>query len=273
MVKPARPVSQAPIPPVPPILILFNKPYGVLSQFRHDDNNDFATLSDFFDDKSLRVAGRLDAISEGLLLLTNDGQVNKALTHPPKANAGNQQGKTYWVQVEGQATDLQLQQLSDGVILKDGKTLPALVERLADDTASKLWPAADNIAKRAVTTWLAITIFEGKNRQVRRMTAHVGLPCLRLIRMASSGFTLGDLAVGAQRRVVLSAADLARLNIFPSKVPPSRHALSGPRQPAHTQQARKTTTQNRHPKDRRTNTPTKQHTNRRDTTSPKRFAE
>lgn len=233
-----------------PTLILFNKPYGVLSQFRNDDNNNFATLSDYFSDKSLRVAGRLDAISEGLLLLTNDGQVNKALTHPPKANAGNKQGKTYWVQVEGQATAAQLQQLRDGVLLKDGKTLPALIEILPDDTAQQLWPAADNIAKRAITSWLAITIFEGKNRQVRRMTAHVGLPCLRLIRMASSGFSLGELAVGEQRCLTLSPADLKRLNVsYPRQTP--NHTSSGtsgkPNSPnSHNLSKRKSSTQHKH---------------------------
>lgn len=197
-----------------PTLIIFNKPYGVLSQFRSDDNNNFATLSDYFSDKSLRVAGRLDATSEGLLLLTSDGQVNKALTHPPKANGGKKQGKTYWIQVEGNASDEQLQQLEAGVPLKDGMTLPAQVARLTtSQITDHIWPAPDNIAKRKVTTWLSLTIFEGKNRQVRRMAAQVGLPCLRLIRMASSGFSLGQLAVGESKVVPLSPTDLKRLGI------------------------------------------------------------
>lgn len=201
-----------------PKLILFNKPYGVLSQFRDDDNNNFATLSNYLTDKSLRVAGRLDAISEGLLLLTDNGQVNQALTAPPKViqkkNLGEKQGKTYWVQLEGNASDAQIQQLQNGVLLKDGLTLPALVERLDIETVEHtLWQAPDNIAKRKITTWLAITIFEGKNRQVRRMTAHVGLPCLRLVRMASSGFKLGELKVGEWREVRLAKEDLERLGI------------------------------------------------------------
>ena len=203
-----------------PTLILFNKPYGVLSQFRSDDNNDFATLSDFFTDKSLRVAGRLDATSEGLLLLTSDGQVNKALTHPPKANGGKKQGKTYWVQVAGDASDEQLQQLATGVPLKDGMTLPAHVTRLTSSQINDhIWPAPDNIAKRKITTWLAMTIVEGKNRQVRRMTAHVGLPCLRLIRMASSGFELGNLPVGASKQILLSAQELKRLGVIQPSQP------------------------------------------------------
>ena len=194
-------------------LILFNKPYGVLSQFRTDDNNDFATLSDYFSDKSLRVAGRLDATSEGLLLLTDNGQVNKALTNPPKSNQGKKQGKTYWVQLDGTATDEQIKQLQDGIMLKDGKTLPALVNRLPDNTHEKLWQAPDGIAKRKITSWLSITIFEGKNRQVRRMTAHAGLPCLRLVRVASSGFALADLAVGQWREVTLTKSDFERLGV------------------------------------------------------------
>src|SRR5690606_1410417 len=110
-------------------LILFNKPYGVQSQFRDDSNNDHSTLSQYFTDKSLRVAGRLDATSEGLLILTSDGRVNKAITQPPSAKnfAQNKQkqGKTYLVQVEGLVSADQLKQLAAGVQLKDGKTLPA----------------------------------------------------------------------------------------------------------------------------------------------------
>lgn len=194
-------------------LILFNKPFGVLSQFRTDDNNDFATLSDYFNDKRLRVAGRLDATSEGLLLLTDDGHVNQALTHPPTTPNHKKQGKTYWVQLDGTATDEQIERLRQGVVLKDGLTLPAIVERLPDNTHDTLWQAPDGISKRKITSWLSITIVEGKNRQVRRMTAHVGLPCLRLVRIASSGFELGKLAVGEYREMVLDKADLLRLGV------------------------------------------------------------
>lgn len=198
-----------------PKLILFNKPFGVLSQFRTDDNNDFATLSDFFTDKSLRVAGRLDATSEGLLLLTDNGQLNKALTHPPHANHGKKHGKTYWVQLDGTASDKQITHLRKGVLLKDGLTLPAVVERLTDEQIAKLWQAPDGIAKRKITSWLSTTIFEGKNRQVRRMTAHVGLPCLRLVRVASGGFDIFKpaLQVGEWREVALTKADLERLGV------------------------------------------------------------
>lgn len=201
-----------------PKLILFNKPFGVLSQFRSDDNNNFATLSEYFSDKTLRVAGRLDATSEGLLLLTDDGQVNQALTAPPnvlkKQGIHKAHGKTYWVQLDGQATTEQIEQLRQGVLLKDGLTLPATVE-LLDETQiqQKIWQAPDGIAKRKMTSWLSITIVEGRNRQVRRMTAHVGLPCLRLIRMASSGFELADLAVGEFRQILLNSSQLQQLGI------------------------------------------------------------
>lgn len=203
-----------------PKLILFNKPFGVLSQFRPDEGNDFSTLADFFTDKTLRVAGRLDATSEGLLLLTNDGQINHALTAPPKvlnqkAHQAKKQGKTYWVQLDGMASDGQIEQLAKGVLLKDGMTLPALVEPLCEGQISQLWQAPEAIAKRKITSWLAITIFEGKNRQVRRMTAHVGLPCLRLVRVASSGFDIIEcgLGVGEWQDVDLTKADLGRLGV------------------------------------------------------------
>lgn len=197
-------------------LILFNKPYGVQSQFRNDDNNDHTTLSHYFTDKSLRVVGRLDATSEGLLILTSDGRVNKAITHPPKANAGRKQGKTYLVQVEGTATTAQLNELASGVQLKDGKTLPAtalMVEEV--DLPVDLWQREPPIRERknVPTSWLMLTIYEGKNRQVRRMTAHVGLPCLRLIRWSVAGFELGDLAVGEFVRVHLNKEHYQQLGI------------------------------------------------------------
>lgn len=198
-------------------LILFNKPYGVQSQFRNDSNNDHTTLSDYFTDKSLRVAGRLDATSEGLLILTDDGRVNKAITHPPKANAGRKQGKTYLVQVEGIPTAEQLSKLSGGVILKDGKTLPANVKHVSEETLPMpLWQRNPPIRERKSVpdSWLMLTIYEGKNRQVRRMTAHVGLPCLRLIRWSVAGFELGDLAVGEFVRIDLSKTQCQQLGVF-----------------------------------------------------------
>ncbi|WP_201592679.1 rRNA large subunit pseudouridine synthase E [Psychrobacter sp. Pi2-51] len=197
-------------------LVLFNKPYGVQSQFRDDSNNDHTTLSEYFTDKSLRVAGRLDATSEGLLILTNDGRVNKAITHPPKANAGRKQGKTYLVQVEGMPTTEQLDKLRQGVILKDGKTLPADIKQLSEeDLPMPLWQREPPIRERKSipTSWLMLTIYEGKNRQVRRMTAHVGLPCLRLIRWSVAGFELEELAVGEFVRIHLDSAKLRELGV------------------------------------------------------------
>ncbi|PKG35107.1 pseudouridine synthase [Psychrobacter sp. Sarcosine-3u-12] len=197
-------------------LILFNKPYGVQSQFRDDSNNDHTTLSEYFTDKSLRVAGRLDATSEGLLILTSDGRVNKAITHPPKANAGRKQGKTYLVQVEGTPTAEQRDKLRQGVILKDGKTLPADIKQLSEeDLPMPLWQRDPPIRERKSipTSWLMLTIYEGKNRQVRRMTAHVGLPCLRLIRWSVAGFELGELAVGEFVRIHLDSAKLRELGV------------------------------------------------------------
>lgn len=198
-------------------LILFNKPYGVQSQFRDDSNNDHSTLSQYFTDKSLRVAGRLDATSEGLLILTSDGRVNKAITHPPKANAGHKQGKTYLVQVEGIPTPEQLRQLEKGVVLKDGKTLPSKVEQLsADELPIALWQRDPPIRERKSVpdSWLMLTIYEGKNRQVRRMSAHVGLPCLRLIRWSVAGFELGDLGVGEFVRIHLNSEHCQQLGIM-----------------------------------------------------------
>ena len=197
-------------------IVLFNKPYGVQSQFSNDDNNKFAPLADYFNDKSLRVAGRLDATSEGLLMLTADGRINKALTHPPKANSGRKQGKTYLVQVEGIPSAEQLNELIKGVVLKDGKTLPAKVKHVAEtELPMPLWPRDPpiRVRKSVPDSWLMMTIFEGKNRQVRRMTAHVGLPCLRLIRWSVAGFELKDLAVGESREVLLTPQQLTALGI------------------------------------------------------------
>lgn len=203
-------------------LILFNKPYGVQSQFRDDGNNPHSTLAPYFTDKTLRIAGRLDATSEGLLILTNDGRVNKAITQPASAHGFNKnrhkQGKTYLVQVEGVPSALQLAALTAGVMLKDGKTLPASVQMVTESTLPMaLWQRHPPIRKRKniATSWLMLTIYEGKNRQVRRMTAHIGLPCLRLIRWSVAGFELGSLAVGEFVRIQLNSTHYRQLNIAP----------------------------------------------------------
>lgn len=200
-----------------PTVILFNKPYNVHSQFRKD-HDQMMTLADYFDDKSLRVAGRLDKDSEGLLILTNDGKLNHFITTPPTHGNNKKWGKTYLVQVENTPNNDQLNALRTGVTLKDGKTLPAIVKHLAhDELPITLWERNPPIRERKniPTAWLAITILEGKNRQIRRMTAHVGLPCLRLIRHQIGaddlGWCVGDLAVGEYRRINLSQKALEKL--------------------------------------------------------------
>lgn len=175
-------------------IVLFNKPFNVLTQFRPDGER--ITLAHYIHDKSLRVAGRLDYDSEGLLLLTDDGQLNQQLTHP-----NTKQYKTYVVQVDGIPTEQAIQQLITGVALKDGITLPAHARLIAEP--DWLWPRDPPIRYRAnlPTSWLEIKICEGRNRQVRRMTAAVGLPTLRLIRTHIGPFALSELALGQLRQI------------------------------------------------------------------------
>lgn len=179
-----------------PRLVLFNKPYDVLTQFRRE--GDRQTLADFIDDPALRVAGRLDRDSEGLLLLTDDGQLNHRLTDPR-----HKAWKTYWVQVENIPDDDALQQLRQGVMLSDGPTLPARVQRIEPPA---LWPRQPPVRFRAQipTCWLEIAIHEGRNRQVRRMTAAVGHPTLRLVRVAIGPYRLGELAPGTHTTVAVA---------------------------------------------------------------------
>ena len=172
-----------------PKVALFNKPFNVLTQFRPD--GDRPTLAAFIHDPTLRVAGRLDRDSEGLLLLTDDGVLNARLTQPQQ-----KQFKTYWVQVDGLPTDAALAALRQGVLLNDGMTLPA--EADAIEPPAGLWPRTPPVRFRALlpTAWLQIRICEGRNRQVRRMTAAVGLPTLRLVRVQIGDYRLGDLQPG-----------------------------------------------------------------------------
>lgn len=173
-------------------IVLFNKPFNVLTQFRAEGERQ--TLSDFIQDKSLRVAGRLDYDSEGLLLLTDDGHINHRIASPDF-----KQFKTYWVQVEGVPDEQALQRLQDGITLNDGLTLPAFASIIAEPAA--LWPRNPPVRFRASipTTWLEIKIREGRNRQVRRMTAAAGYPTLRLIRASIGQFELGSLQPGDTR--------------------------------------------------------------------------
>ncbi len=176
-------------------ILLFNKPFGVICQFSRDGIH--PTLADYIALPDFYPAGRLDTDSEGLLVLTDDGMLQHRITDPKHKLA-----KTYWVQVEGQANEAALGKLRTGVLLKDGMTLPAEVEIIVEP--AQLWPRNPPIRERKTiaTSWLKLTIREGKNRQVRRMTAAVGLPTLRLIRYAIGEWTLDELAQGTWRKTV-----------------------------------------------------------------------
>lgn len=174
----------------PAQLVLFNKPYGVLSQFTPEGR--WRGLKDFIDLPGVYVAGRLDADSEGLLLLTGDGKLQARIADPRF-----KMEKTYWVQVEGAPDEAALQALRQGVTLNDGPTRPARARMI--EPAPALWQREPPIRVRQAipTAWLELVIREGRNRQVRRMTAAVGLPTLRLVRVAIGPYSLGGLVSGA----------------------------------------------------------------------------
>ena len=175
-------------------LLLLNKPYGVLSQFTDDQGR--PTLADHVPIPGVYVAGRLDRDSEGLLALTDDGALQAHISHPR-----HKQAKSYWAQVEGVPEEAALESLRQGVELNDGPTQPARIRRIAEPTG--LWPRHPPIRYRAAipTSWLDITLSEGRNRQVRRMTAAIGYPTLRLIRWRIGEWTLDDLAPGQWREL------------------------------------------------------------------------
>ena len=182
------------------MIVLFNKPFNVVCQFsEHKPNNGkegHATLKDFISVPNIYAAGRLDTDSEGLLILTDDGALQHRLSDPK-----HKELKTYWVQVEGSPIDADLVPLRKGVHLGDFTTRPAHVRII--DEPELLWPRIPPIRERKAipTTWLEIKISEGKNRQVRRMTAKIGFPTLRLIRYAIGNYTLDNLSVGEWRKL------------------------------------------------------------------------
>lgn len=195
-----------------PRLILFNKPYGVLCQFRDPEGR--PVLADHIPLPGIYPAGRLDHDSEGLLLLTDNGTLQHRISDPRW-----KQPKTYWAQVEGDITEEALQRLRDGLPLNDGPTLPAQAERLEPPA---LWPRQPPIRYRASipTSWISLTLREGRNRQVRRMTAAVGFPTLRLVRVAIGPWTVEGLAPGEWREIRVSLADFPGQEETPSKSHP-----------------------------------------------------
>ncbi|MCW8854584.1 MAG: rRNA large subunit pseudouridine synthase E [Gammaproteobacteria bacterium] len=170
-------------------LVLFNKPYGVICQFSPDEKH--TSLAEFIPIKNVYPAGRLDHDSEGLLLLTDDGKLQNKISHPK-----NKMQKTYWAQVDGEITEQAIEQLCKGVELKDGLTRPAQARKI--DEPENLWPRDPPIRYRKdiPTSWIELTIKEGKNRQVRRMTAAAGFPTLRLIRYSIGDWTLERIEPG-----------------------------------------------------------------------------
>ncbi|NDK39506.1 pseudouridine synthase [Pseudoxanthomonas gei] len=177
------------------MLIAFNKPFNVLCQFTDRSQPARRTLAEFGLPKDVYAAGRLDYDSEGLLLLTDDGILANRITDPR-----HKQAKTYWVQVEGAVDEAKLTALRQGVRLNDGMTLPAQARALP--TTPELWPRDPPVRYRKTVpdAWIELTISEGRNRQVRRMTAAVGLPTLRLVRMSIGALELDGLAPGQWRR-------------------------------------------------------------------------
>ena len=188
-------------------LYLLHKPFQVLSQF--SDREGRQTLAQYIDVKDIYPAGRLDYDSEGLLLFSDDGELIHRISHPR-----HKQPKTYWAQVEGQIDEAALKALRQGITLKDGPTQPAKARRM-EPPVTALRQSPIDPKRHPSTSWLALTISEGRNRQVRRMTAHVGFPTLRLIRASIGPWSLEGLAPGERRKETLHAPR-------PANTPPSR---------------------------------------------------
>jgi 23S rRNA pseudouridine2457 synthase len=183
--------------PIMSVLILFNKPYDVLCQFTDEAGR--STLKDYIHEKNVYAAGRLDRDSEGLLLLTDDGRLQQKISNPRFKLP-----KTYWVQVEGTINEVAIEQLQNGLFLNDGMTLPATARLLP---TPDVWPRDPpiRVRKNIPDSWLELTILEGRNRQIRRMTAATGFPTLRLIRRSIGDWKLDDLLPGEFKRLNLPA--------------------------------------------------------------------
>ena len=196
-------------------LILFNKPYGVLTQFTDADGR--PTLADYIPIPNVYAAGRLDADSEGLVVLTDDGSLQARI-----ANPRHKMAKLYRVQVEGEPTEEALQKLMAGVDLGDFLTRPCQARRIAEPES--LWQRNPPVRYRAAipTAWLELSLREGKNRQVRRMTARVGFPTLRLIRWAVGDWTLEGLGPGQWRELEISGQPDAKQRVNSANAPKSR---------------------------------------------------
>ncbi|MBC8518923.1 MAG: pseudouridine synthase [Gammaproteobacteria bacterium] len=175
------------------MIVIFNKPYNVLTQFSDQDGR--KTLADYIPIKKIYPAGRLDRDSEGLLILTDDGKLQARISHPR-----HKMEKSYWVQVEGIPDEAAIEKLVNGVEIKGGKTAPASAQIIE---SPEIWKRTPPIRERKniPDSWIELKIREGKNRQVRRMTAAVGHPTLRLIRVAIGPWALGNLKSGEWRKV------------------------------------------------------------------------
>ena len=178
-------------------IILLNKPFNVLCQFT--DKEGRATLADFVSTAGVYAAGRLDYDSEGLVVLTDDGKLQHQISHPDAKSS-----KTYWVQVEGDPSNADLEPLRKGIKLKDGPCRPAKATLMQEP---KVWPRNPPVRERVSipTAWLKLTISEGRNRQVRRMTAAIGFPTLRLIRASVGDWSINGLATGQTKEMTIHA--------------------------------------------------------------------
>jgi len=200
------------------VTIAFNKPYGVLTQFTDPDGTGRKTLGDYVTLEGVYAAGRLDADSEGLLILTSDGDLQHRLTDPKFDHE-----KTYWVQVEGTPGEADLEPLRQGITIQGYKTRPARARVLLDEPAVP--PRDPPVRYRASipTAWIEVTLTEGKNRQVRRMTAAVGFPTLRLIRVSIGGVRLSGLGPGEWRVVKEAEVQTLTLSLIPGETRRRRH--------------------------------------------------